>query len=128
MRVLIVDDSKVMREALGKIVSEKLNLTVAGFAEDGDQGVEAYKKLLPEIVFMDIQMPNMTGDIALEQIRKFDPHARVIMISSLGDATMVMKCMRHGAKTFIKKPDNINDPDVLEAIKKEINLAIEIDD
>lgn len=128
MRVLIVDDSAVMRQALAKIVSEKLNLTVAGFATNGAEGVEAYKTLLPELVLLDIQMPVMQGDEALVKIREFDPHARVIMISSMSEATMVMKCMKNGAKTFIKKPDNINDPAVLETIRLEINLAMEIDD
>ncbi len=127
MRVLIVDDSPLMRDMLGKLVHEELNMTVAGYAEDGNEAVVKYCTLMPEIVFMDVMMPHKDGITALGEILTFDPYARVIMISSSNDAATVLRCMKAGAKTFIAKPNATSVDLSIQELKQEVQLALELD-
>ena len=102
-KVLIVDDSAFMRVSL-KSTLEKHHLQVVGEAENGLKAVEMYKALRPDFVTMDITMPVMTGIEALNAIREFDPKAKVVMISSMGQERMVREAIIRGAVTFVVKP------------------------
>lgn len=102
-RILIVDDAVFMRLSL-RTMLEKNGFQVIGEAENGMKAIELYKVLKPDIVTMDITMPEMEGIEALEQILKIDPGANVIMISSLGQETKVRQAIILGAKGFIVKP------------------------
>jgi two-component system chemotaxis response regulator CheY len=102
-KVLIVDDAAFMRLSL-KTMLENNGFEVVGEADNGIKAIEMYKKLKPDIVTMDITMPNMEGTEALEQIVKFDAKANVIMVSSLGQETKVRQAVLNGAKGFIVKP------------------------
>lgn len=102
-RVLIVDDTVFMRMSL-KMMLENNGFEVVGEAENGKVGVRKYKELKPDIVTMDITMPEMTGIEALKEIRNLDPKAKVIMVSALGQEPMVKEAVLNGAKTFIVKP------------------------
>lgn len=102
-KVLIVDDAAFMRAAIRKIL-ERNGYEVAGEAEDGEAGVRRYKELRPDIVTMDITMPTMTGLEALKKIREFDPDAKVIMITAMGQEHLVREAIVSGAKSFIVKP------------------------
>lgn len=102
-RVLIVDDAAFMRLSL-KTMLENNGFEVVGEADNGIKAIEMYKKLKPDIVTMDITMPNMEGTEALEQIVKIDENANVIMVSSLGQETKVRKAILNGAKGFVIKP------------------------
>lgn len=114
-RVLIVDDAAFMRMMI-KDILEKNGFQVIGEANNGLKAVELYKKEKPDIVTMDITMPDMDGIEAVKVIRAFDPAAKVIMCSAMGQQTMVMDAIRAGARDFIVKPFQ---PDrVLEAIRK----------
>jgi two-component system, chemotaxis family, chemotaxis protein CheY len=114
-RVLIVDDAAFMRMMI-KDILEKNGFQVIGEANNGLKAVELYKKEKPDIVTMDITMPDMDGIEAVKAIRAFDPAAKVIMCSAMGQQTMVMDAIRAGARDFIVKPFQ---PDrVLEAIRK----------
>ena len=104
-KVLIVDDMLFMRAALKKIL-EGLNCEVVGEAENGEQGVEMYKKFLPDLTTLDITMPVMDGLEALEQIKKINPNAKVVIVSAMGQEKNVMKAVQLGAKNFIVKPFN----------------------
>ena len=114
-KVLIVDDAAFMRMMIKEILS-KNGYSVVGEASDGAQAVEKYKELGPDLVTMDITMPEMDGISALKEIKKLDPNARVIMCSAMGQQAMVIDAIQAGAKDFIVKPFQADR--VLEAIKK----------
>ena len=102
-RVLVVDDAAFMRMAIKRILNEN-GFEVIGEAENGAIAVEKYKELKPDIVTMDITMPEMTGIEALKEIKEFDPEAKVIMVSAMGQEGMVRETIMLGAKSFIIKP------------------------
>lgn len=114
-KVLIVDDAAFMRMMI-KDILEKNGFEVVGEASNGIKAVELYKKEKPDVVTMDITMPDMDGIEAVKEIKAFDPAARVIMCSAMGQQTMVMDAIRAGARDFIVKPFQADR--VLEAIKK----------
>ncbi|MBC8062832.1 MAG: response regulator [Clostridiaceae bacterium] len=116
-KVLIVDDAAFMRMMI-KDILEKNGFEVIGEASNGIKAVELYKKDKPDIVTMDITMPDMDGIQAVKAIKEFDPSAKVIMCSAMGQQTMVMDAIRAGARDFIVKPFQADR--VLEAIKKAI--------
>ena len=114
-RVLIVDDAACMR-MMRKDILEKNGFEVIGEANNGLKAVEFYKKEKPDIVTMDITMPDMDGIGAVKEIKAFDPNAKVIMCSAMGQQGMVMDAIRAGAKDFIVKPFQADR--VIEAVKK----------
>lgn len=114
-KILIVDDAAFMRMMIKEILT-KNGFTVVGEASDGAQAVEKYKELEPDLVTMDITMPEMDGITALKEIKKIDPNARVIMCSAMGQQAMVIDAIQAGAKDFIVKPFQADR--VIEAIKK----------
>jgi two-component system, chemotaxis family, chemotaxis protein CheY len=114
-RILIVDDAAFMRMMIRDILT-KNGYDVCGEANDGAQAIERFKELRPDLVTMDITMPEMDGIAALKEIKKMDPNAKVIMCSAMGQQAMVIDAIQAGAKDFIVKPFQ---PDrVIEAIKK----------
>jgi two-component system chemotaxis response regulator CheY len=101
--VLIVDDSKFMRGLVGKALAAAGH-DVVGQAEDGAQAVARYAELRPDVLTLDITMPNVNGLKALEEIIALDPDARVVMCTALGQERKMLEAMRLGAKSFIVKP------------------------
>ena len=101
--ILIVDDAIFMRMML-KDILVKAGYNVVGEAEDGAKALEKYRELHPDLVFMDITMPNVTGLQAVRNIRAEFPDASVIMCSAMGQQTMVIEAIQAGAKDFIVKP------------------------
>ncbi|TNJ64304.1 response regulator [Paenibacillus hemerocallicola] len=114
-KILIVDDAAFMRMMIKEILS-KNGYEVVGEAQDGSVAVEKYKELKPDLVTMDITMPEMDGIAALKEIKKFDANAKVIMCSAMGQQAMVIDAIQAGAKDFIVKPFQADR--VIEAIKK----------
>ena len=102
-RVLIVDDATFMRLTLRSVL-EKNGFTVVGEAENGLDAIKKYQELHPDIVTMDITMPEMDGVEALKKIRSIDSNAKVIMITALGQESFVREAVMNGAKGFIVKP------------------------
>lgn len=116
-KVLIVDDAAFMRMMI-KDILEKNGFEVVGEANNGIKAIELYKKEKPDVVTMDITMPDMDGIEAVKEIKSIDSDAKVIMCSAMGQQTMVMDAIKAGAKDFIVKPFQ---PDrVLESINKVI--------
>ncbi|MHB1421375.1 MAG: response regulator [Bacillota bacterium] len=112
-RVLIVDDAAFMRNVLRGML-EKNGYEVVGEGGNGKQGVDLYSSLRPDVVTMDITMPEMEGIEALAAIRKIDPVARVIMVSAMGQTSFVKDALINGAKDFIVKP--FQEPRVVKAL------------
>jgi len=114
--ILIVDDAEFMRMMLRDICAD-MNLDVIGEAADGSDAVAMYKKVSPEMVLMDITMPNMSGTNALKKILAFDPNAQIVMITALGQKDQVLEAIKCGAQDFIIKPfDQERVTDTLERL------------
>jgi two-component system chemotaxis response regulator CheY len=114
-KVLIVDDAAFMRATI-KAILERNGFEVAGEAENGALGVKKYLELRPDIVTMDITMPEMTGIEALQKIRSFDPDAKVVMITSMGQESLVKEAVVSGARSFLVKP--FKEEHVIQTLKK----------
>ena len=113
--ILIVDDAAFMRMMIKDILT-KNGYNVAGEAENGLKAVEKYAEVKPDLVLMDITMPEMDGIQALKKIKETDASALVIMCSAMGQQAMVIESIQAGAKDFIVKPFQADR--VLEAVKK----------
>lgn len=118
-RILIVDDAAFMRMMIRDILT-KNGFEVVGEAQDGAQAIEKFKELYPDLITMDITMPEMDGIAALKEIKKLDPNAKVIMCSAMGQQAMVIDAIQAGAKDFIVKP--FQSDRVIEAINKTLGV------
>ena len=113
--VLVCDDAAFMRMMIKDILT-KNGYNIAGEAENGVKAIEKYNELKPDLVLMDITMPEMDGIQALKKIKEADAKATVIMCSAMGQQAMVIEAIQSGAKDFIVKPFQAER--VLEAVKK----------
>lgn len=113
--VLITDDTAFMRMTLRNVI-EKNGYDVVGEAGDGEQAVELYKELRPDMVTMDITMPKMDGITAIKEIMKIDPEAKIIVCSAMGQKPMVIEALSAGAKDFLVKPFDAER--VVESLRK----------
>ena len=113
--ILICDDAAFMRMMIKDILT-KNGYVVVGEAENGLKAVEKYNETKPDLVLMDITMPEMDGIQALKKIKEGDSGAMVIMCSAMGQQAMVIEAIQGGAKDFIVKPFQAER--VLEAVKK----------
>ena len=102
-RVMVVDDAMFMRASL-KMMLEKNGYEVVGEAENGAIAVQKYKEIKPDLVTMDITMPEMDGLQALKLIKQFDTDAKVVVVSAMGQEPVVKDAILSGAKSFIVKP------------------------
>lgn len=116
-RILITDDALFMRVTLRNILT-KSGYEIAGEASNGLESVELYRSVQPDLVTMDITMPEMDGISAVRHIRQFDPDAKIIMCTAMGQKNMVMEAVAAGAKDFIVKP--FQPEKVLESVQKQI--------
>ena len=114
-KILLVDDAAFMRMMVKNTLNEN-GYTDTYEASDGAEAVNKYAEIQPDLVIMDITMPNMDGLEALKAIRKADPNASVVMCSAMGQEAMVIEAIKSGAKDFIVKPFQAER--VLEAVKK----------
>ena len=115
LRVLMADDSMIIRKKTGDIL-ESLGHKVVFAATNGNEAVDAYIKYKPDLVTMDITMPNMNGIDALKYIIKNDKNAKVIMVTSSGQEDLVSKSIQEGAVGYILKP--ITDEKLAQVIKE----------
>ena len=115
MKILVVDDAAFMRMMI-KDILVKNGFEVVGEATNGAEAMVRYKELSPDLVMMDITMPEMDGISAVKAIRQMDPAARIIMCSAMGQQAMVLEAIQAGARDFIVKPFQADR--VVEAVKK----------
>lgn len=114
-RIMIVDDAAFMRMMIKNILT-KFGYEVVGEAENGVAAVQMYGELKPDLVTMDITMPEMDGIAAVKGIREKNPDALIIMVSAMGQQAMVMEAIQAGAKDFIVKP--FQQDRILQAIER----------
>ncbi len=113
--ILITDDTAFMRMTLKNILT-KNGFDIAGEAADGNEAIEMYKSTRPDLVTMDITMPNLDGITAIKEIMKVDPSARIIVCSAMGQKALVIDALNAGARDFVVKPFQ---PDrIVDAVKK----------
>ncbi len=113
--VLVCDDAIFMRTMISDILSQA-GFDVIGEAETGVQAVERFKELKPDLVTMDIVMPDMGGIDAVREIMKIEPAAKVLMCSAMGQQALVVEAIQAGAKDFVVKP--FQPSRVLEAVQR----------
>lgn len=113
--ILICDDAAFMRMMIKDILT-KNGYNVVGEAENGAKAVEKYAETTPDLVLMDITMPEMDGIQALKAIKAKDPNAKIIMCSAMGQQAMVIESIQSGARDFIVKPFQADR--VIDAVKK----------
>ncbi|MFC0212860.1 response regulator [Paenibacillus chartarius] len=118
-KIMVVDDTAFMRHMLKSILTENGHEVVAE-ASNGAEAVVNYKHSRPDLVTMDITMPEIDGIEGLRQIMEFDPKAKVIMCSAMGQQAMVLEAIKNGAKDFIVKP--FQNERVIEAVNKVLSL------
>ena len=118
MTALIVDDTSILRKVLGGILQEYCSISKSSILEanDGVEGLEIYKQKKPNVVFLDVAMPNMGGKECVKQILEIDSSAKIIMCTAAADEQMVTDCMNAGAKAYLVKP--LRPELVVAAIKK----------
>ena len=114
-RVLICDDAAFMRLSIMKMLKGN-GYDVAGEASNGDEAIEQYKILNPDIVLMDITMPGLDGISAVKAIKEYDPNAIIIMCSAMGQYEKIMEAIQAVAKDFVVKP--FEEPRLIAALKK----------
>lgn len=116
-KVLVCDDSAFMRMMIKDILT-KTDHDLAGEAENGRKAIEKYRELSPDLVLMDITMPEMDGIEALKEIMRIDPGAKVLLMGPQAQQSMADEAVHMGAKGFIVKP--VQEKEVVEALKKVI--------
>ena len=103
-RVLIVDDAQFTRNILKNIMSKTGYVEIVGEASNGKEGIELFKKLKPDMITMDLVMPEKGGIETIEEILKIDSKALIVVVSALGQEALVLEAAKKGAKDFIQKP------------------------
>ncbi len=119
-RVIVVDDSKFLVKQIVEFFEKQMGFEVLATGNDGNEAVDLYKKYQPDLITLDITMPNKDGQEALKDILSEYPDANCLMISAVrGDA--MLECMSMGAKGYVEKPLKFADPDFIEDFKDSVN-------
>jgi two-component system chemotaxis response regulator CheY len=122
-RILVVDDAIFMRKMITEILEEN-GMEVVGEADTGSGAVERFKELKPDLVTMDIIMPEMNGIDAVREIMAMDSNAKIVMCSALGQQALVQEALAAGAKDFLIKP--FNPSRVIEVIGKVLSQTANV--
>lgn len=120
VRFVIVDDAIFMRTLLKRMIEEEENYKVVGEARNGYEAIQQAKKHNPDIITMDITMPDMDGITAVKEILAVCPGVKIIMVSAMGQQSIVIDAIKNGARDFIVKP--FEKSRVLQAIKNVLSL------
>lgn len=115
-KILLVDDAQFTRNMLKKIINNTNYVEVIGEAANGNEAIELYKKLKPDLITMDLVMPEKGGIETIEDLLKIDKSALIVVVSALGQEALVLEAAKKGAKDFIQKP--FKNEQVLEVMER----------
>ena len=121
-KVIVVDDSTYLAGEIKKFL-EKEGHNVLAVGKDGNEGVELYKEHKPDLTLLDITMPNKDGRDCLTEILQYDENAKVIVVSAVKDAEIIMDCLKTGARGYIEKPLKFRDEDFCKEFNEAISRA-----
>lgn len=125
MKVVIIDDSMLVRLQLKKFFEEEMKFEVVGLGVDGNEAVKLYNEYKPDLITIDLTMPNKDGYEALKEILDEDKSARILICSAIKDPNKVTQTLEAGARGYIKKPLQLTDALYVERIKDDIEEALE---
>ncbi len=114
--ILVVDDAQFIRNRIKKAIEKMEYCEVIGEASNGVEAISLYKKLKPDLVTMDLVMPDIDGIKAIEEIMKYDKKARIVVVSAMGQELSILEATEKGAKDYIKKP--FKEEDIFRTIEK----------
>jgi two-component system NarL family response regulator len=115
IRIFVVEDHAVVRQGLIALLSSSLEIEVVGFAKDGQEAVERYTSLMPDVTLMDLQMPGMSGVEAIQRIRRAVPAARFIVLTTFDGDEDIYRAMQAGAKAYLLK--GVDMEELVDAIR-----------
>jgi two-component system chemotaxis response regulator CheY len=121
--VVVVDDSKFLIKQISEFFRSQLGFEVLAEGNDGEQAVQLYRQHKPELITLDITMPNKDGKTALEEILKEFPGARIMMISAVKGPAM-LECISRGAKGYVEKPLKFSDPEFVNDFKAAVEEVL----
>ncbi len=122
-KMILVDDSKFIL-GITRTFLEETGHEVVGTAQDGVEGVELYKKTRPDLVLLDLTMPNQDGSDCLDQILTFDPKAKVLIVSAIREQQRISECLSRGARDIIYKPLKFRDDRFKDDFKAKLEDAL----
>ena len=125
MKVVVIDDSMLVRLQLKKFFEEEMEFEVAAVGNDGNDAVKLYEEHKPDLITIDLTMPNKDGFEALKEIIAAHPDARVLICSAIKDPAKVTQTLENGARGYIKKPLQLTNAEYVERIKDDIEEALE---
>ncbi len=115
IKVLIVDDQVILADSLRSVLNSSEELTVVGIAADGEKALEAVEKLGPDVVLMDIRMPNMNGVAATREIKKRRPETKILILTTFDDSDYILNAINHGASGYLLK--DVSSSTLIDAIR-----------
>lgn len=124
-KIIIIDDADVIRSQLQDFFEKQSHYNVVAIGKDGNEAISLYKKYHPDLITLDIEMPNKNGMQALGEILAHDPQARVVMISGSFDKEKIVEAIHLGAKGFIEKPLDFNSAAFVKTVVEEVEAALE---
>lgn len=119
-KVIIVDDSKYLINKIASFFEKEMKFEVAALGYDGNEAVDLYREHKPDLITLDITMPNKDGQQAMKEIFAEFPDANILIISAVRGDT-VLECMSEGAKGYIEKPLKFGDAEFIEDFKETLN-------
>ncbi len=122
--VIIIDDSIFTRKILIKFFEETMNFKIIAVGTDGMEAISLYKKHKPDLITMDIKMPNMDGTQAITKILDKHPRAAILIITAVRDIKELQDCIRLGAKSYVKKPIRLGEKKYVTDFKNKVQNAV----
>lgn len=122
-KVIVVDDSDYLARST-KSFLESAGFEVLALGKDGNEGIELYREYKPDLMLLDITMPNKDGRSCLKEVLEYDPTARVLVVSAVKDADIILDCLQRGARGFVEKPLKFRNKDFCDNFLAAISEAL----